>query len=215
MAQTPTNPNVNGHAASSRHGRLVGIGLLVGLTSCCASPIGLLAEGFNALVVVTIEPVPWRDTITMLPLTLSVLSIAVLLGLVLGLIACSSIERRLKLARRLHELVILTGLGLLGWSATTLVFLLPFIDANTGLTGLAQSTETTVVVAASSITVLLALVGVGLIILSARVADVLSDRVFGRSSRICWTCGYPLGLEACPECGSIARGRSFTKPRRS
>ncbi len=159
------------------------------------------------------EPVPWQDTTVMLPFTLSVLSGAVLTGVVLGLALCSTTERRVALARRLLALVILSGLALLGWSAAALAFLMPFIDAGTSLTGMATSTRTAVVAIGSSISLLLAAGGVGLVAMSGRIADRLSDRVFGMDSRSCRACGHPLESTVCSECGEPALGRDLAAPR--
>jgi len=151
------------------------------------------------------EPVPWRDAADALPFAFAVLATSVVVGTMLGAWLLPSVARRPALARRMQSLVVVTGLSCLGWATTALSVLLPFLDANTTLTGLPRSGETTIVVAGGSITALLALSGAGVIVGSTRIADALADRVFGLDDRSCPRCGYPAEVGRCPECGYTPR----------
>lgn len=189
----------------TRHGLLLGLGLLFGVASCGASPISLVAMALNALSVGALEPVPWQDATDALPVTLALVTFAALAAPAIGVPLLSSTRRRMGFARRLQPLIILTGLSLLGWATTALAFLLPFVDSSTTLTGLTRPAWTAIVAAGVTVAGIGALSGVGLLVGSARLAESISDRLFGLNGTFCWTCGYPVGSDRCPECAAPSR----------
>jgi hypothetical protein len=194
------------------HALVFGMGLMVGVTSCIASPIGLVVVARNALEVVSLAPVPWRDAASAVPFAFGLFAFAVIAGLVLGGSLLASAGRRLAFARRLQPLLILSGLSLLGWAATALVILAPFIDSSTSVTGLPRPEWMTIIAAGLAVAGILAMSGVGLIVGSARLADVVSDRLFGLNSGCCWECGHPVGSDVCPECGAATRRLRISRP---
>ena len=179
MPRVEINSSACRRIPPTRHGLLLGLGLLFGVASCGASPISLVAMALNALSVGALEPVPWQDATDALPITLALVTFAALAAPAIGVPLLSSTRRRMAFARRLQPLIILTGLSLLGWATTALAFLLPFVDSSTTLTGLTRPTWTAIVAAGVTVAGIGALSGVGLVVGSARLAESLSDRLFG------------------------------------